>query len=166
MAVRDSDGFGRGSDLGGFGRIPSSPTGNFFAVLYSLYGHFDPTEMDSVESRTRTGSDGFQDPKYESRQPRRIQLALLDGTSDAMANVTDADMAEGLMAVRLGTIRLFAHSVAVHRLATEPRDHHVVCTQCTGLGAPVPATTARPNNILKVGRKGKSVSEHPQGIKT
>jgi hypothetical protein len=41
MAVRDLDGFGRWSDLGGFGRIPSSPAGDIFAVLYSVYGHFD-----------------------------------------------------------------------------------------------------------------------------
>jgi len=47
MVVRDSDGAGGGLDSDGFGRIPSSPTGDFLAVLYSLYGHFNPTEMDS-----------------------------------------------------------------------------------------------------------------------
>ena len=47
MTVRDSDGFGGGSDSDGFGRIPSSSAGDFFAVLYSMYGHFDPTEMGS-----------------------------------------------------------------------------------------------------------------------
>jgi len=45
MAVRDSDGFGGESDSDGFGRIPGSPAGD--AVLYSLYGHFDPTETGS-----------------------------------------------------------------------------------------------------------------------
>jgi hypothetical protein len=47
MTVRDSDGFGGGSDSDGFGRIPSSSAGDFFAVLYSMYGHFDTTEMGS-----------------------------------------------------------------------------------------------------------------------
>jgi len=37
MAVRDSDGFGRGSDSDGFGRIPSSPAGDLFAVLQSVW---------------------------------------------------------------------------------------------------------------------------------
>jgi len=58
MPVRDSDGFGRGSDSDGFGRIPSSPAGDFFAVLYSLYGHFGPTEMGSGFGR-ESDSDGF-----------------------------------------------------------------------------------------------------------
>ena len=53
MAVRDFDGFARGSDSGGFGRIPSSPAGDFFAALYSLYGHFDPTETGSGFGRIR-----------------------------------------------------------------------------------------------------------------
>jgi len=39
----DSDGFGGGSDSGGFGWIPSSPAGESFGVFYSQYGHFDPT---------------------------------------------------------------------------------------------------------------------------
>jgi len=51
--VGDS-GFGRGSDSGGFGWIPSSPAGELFAVFYSLYGHFDPTEMDSGFGRIRS----------------------------------------------------------------------------------------------------------------
>jgi len=53
MAVRDSDGFGGGSDSDGFGRIPSCPAGDFSAVLYSLYGHFDPTGMGSGFGRIR-----------------------------------------------------------------------------------------------------------------
>jgi len=53
IAVRDSDGFGGGSDSDGFGRIPSSLAGNCFAVLYSLYGHFDPTETGSGFGRIR-----------------------------------------------------------------------------------------------------------------
>jgi len=55
MAVRDLDGFGfsSGSDSGRFGRIPSSPAGEFFAVLYSFYGYFDPTEMGSGFGRIR-----------------------------------------------------------------------------------------------------------------
>jgi len=40
MAFPDSDGFGRGSDSGGLGRIPSSPAVHFFEVLYSLYMGF------------------------------------------------------------------------------------------------------------------------------
>ena len=31
MVFPDSDGIGRGSESGGFGRIPSSPAGEFFA---------------------------------------------------------------------------------------------------------------------------------------
>jgi hypothetical protein len=54
MAVRDSDGFGGGSDSAGFGRIPSSPAGDVLAVLYSLYGHFDPTEIGSGFGRIRS----------------------------------------------------------------------------------------------------------------
>jgi hypothetical protein len=53
MAVRDSDGLGEGSDSDGFVRIQSSPAGHFFAVLYSLYGHFDSTEMGSGFGRIR-----------------------------------------------------------------------------------------------------------------
>ena len=53
MAVRDSNGFGRGLDSGGFGGILSSPAGEFLAILYSLYGHFDPTEMGSGFGRIR-----------------------------------------------------------------------------------------------------------------
>jgi hypothetical protein len=37
MGVPDSDGFGRGSDSGGFGWISSSPAGGTFAVYQSLW---------------------------------------------------------------------------------------------------------------------------------
>ena len=55
MAFPDSDGFGRGSDSGGFGPIPSSPAARVtsFAVWYGLYGHFEHTELDSGFGRIR-----------------------------------------------------------------------------------------------------------------
>jgi hypothetical protein len=68
MAVANSDGFGGGSDSGGFGPIPSSPTGCSFEVLYSLYGRFDPTEMGSGFGRIRTDS---RTPNMEVANPRR-----------------------------------------------------------------------------------------------
>ena len=52
MGFPDSDGFGRGSDSGGFGWTPSSPAGDFFAVFYNLYGHF-------VLQKWIPDSDGF-----------------------------------------------------------------------------------------------------------
>ena len=61
MPVRDSDGFGGGSDSGGFGWIPSSPAGDLFAELQSVWA-FRPyrsgfrIRTDSVESRIRTDS--------------------------------------------------------------------------------------------------------------
>ena len=47
LAIPDSDRFGRRSDSDGFGWIPSNPAGGIFGVFYSLYGHFDPSKMDS-----------------------------------------------------------------------------------------------------------------------
>jgi hypothetical protein len=57
MASPDSDGFGGGSDAGGFGPIPSSPAGDFIAEFCSLGGRFDPIEMDSDSDGFGTGSD-------------------------------------------------------------------------------------------------------------
>ena len=75
MALSDSDGFGRGSDSGGFGWITSSPAGTNFAVFYSLYGHFNPTGMDfrfgRIRSRVGFGSIRVHSstPEMESANP-------------------------------------------------------------------------------------------------
>jgi hypothetical protein len=50
-------GFGRIRWTVGFGRIPSSPTGDFFAVFYSLVWGFEPADMDSGFGRFGRGSD-------------------------------------------------------------------------------------------------------------
>ena len=64
IGLADSNGFGRGSDSGGFGWIPSSPAGKSIAVFYSRCGHFDSIEMNSGFGRIRSRVDlgGFLDP--------------------------------------------------------------------------------------------------------
>jgi hypothetical protein len=75
LAFPDSDGSGRGSDSGGFRRIPSRPAGEHFAAFYSLYGHFDPTDMGPGfgRVRSRVGFEWIQadswDPELESANP-------------------------------------------------------------------------------------------------
>ena len=59
----------------GFGWIPSSPAEIVFAASYSLYGHFDPAEMDSGfgRIRSRVGFGWIQadswTPEMESANP-------------------------------------------------------------------------------------------------
>jgi len=62
----------------GFGRIRADyeqPAGHTFCgILHSVWAFWAyrngfRIRTDSVESRIRTDSDGFQDPKYGSRQP-------------------------------------------------------------------------------------------------
>ena len=58
MAFPDSDGFGGGSDSGGFGWIPSSPAVDYFAVFHRLHGQFD-LESD-VEDETSVNARRFE----------------------------------------------------------------------------------------------------------
>ena len=81
MVVRDSDGFGRGSDSGGFGRMPSSPAGEYFAVLYSLYGLFDPTESGSGFERIwwRAGFGVIPGPQIWKSPTQKLRAGLGEG---------------------------------------------------------------------------------------
>ena len=63
-------------DSGGFGWIPSSPTGGIFAVLRSLYRqHFEPIEMNPGFGRIRCRVGfgwilvDFWTPEMESANP-------------------------------------------------------------------------------------------------
>jgi hypothetical protein len=74
MAFPDSDGFGRGSDSGGFGRIPSSPAGVLFCgILQSSMGilTLQTCIPDSDGFGRGSDSDGFLNPKYVNHQTRR-----------------------------------------------------------------------------------------------
>ena len=61
MAVRDSDGFGGGSDSDGFGRIPSSPAGVFLRYCTVCMGILTLQKWvpDSDGFGRESDSDGF-----------------------------------------------------------------------------------------------------------
>ena len=53
MAFPDSDGFGGGSDSGGFGWIPSSPAWSFLAYFAVCMGILDPVKTNCGFGRIR-----------------------------------------------------------------------------------------------------------------
>jgi len=134
MAVRDSDGFGGGSDSDGFGRIPSSPAREFFATLYNPYGILTLQKWvriltDSVESRIRMDSDGFQDPKYGSRQPRAGPLVPVLYTVRARSFVS----ARSAYSARLLSRHIFSLEQTVRDRV--PRPGRRMWRLCTGTSA-------------------------------